>query len=415
MRTALFILVVLAGASPATAQRVSLPLAGYYRPGTFMPVRVDTANGWDDLRIEATGAMTTRVRRGRGWVIVPVLVQAQAVSDLRAISSGGGAVVHDAAMRALSPGERLIGTAGALPPEEVLGAGAIVRVDLDPLDPLPGPALAWSGMDGVAMDSAAYRRIAPATMDDLLAAGVRIMVRGDDRLDDRPWRVRGGWQVLEPSAVGPRGARLIEEAYLPTYGWSPGWPGAIRRMAALVGMGIGLLAVGATLLPRRWAGWGVIVVAAGGIAAALWLRAVHPPVFQMRADLAIVAENQHLPRYDAWSWQKSRLGGEFAYLVRDPTWPIFASRRHGQSVPMHLQTAGDGTPIAYVFTLPAHATVAFLTRSPDGPPPDVPGAAPDAGRIAPMLHRIYRQTRQTTTEDSHVITVTPWRQRAKEN
>lgn len=401
------ILSVLLWAYPAAGQRITLPLAGYYRPGHYIPVRIETAGQVTSLRLEATGALPTEIHQPRASVIVPLLVLEGTLTELRVLDADGAVMMtHATPLQGLMPTQRLMGVIGDAPPENVMPReGEWVRISLDRNDLLLSPALAWTGLDALAMDADTYRRLSPQGVEALLAGGVQVLVRTSGRLDERPRMSQEGWQVLVPTSLGPRGARLIEEAYRPTYGWSPGWSPVLRQTVAMGGGGVGLLAIGATFLPRRWRTWGVVVVAGGGLAAAVALRAMHPPVFTMQAEVMIM--DTPISRQDTWSWQKSPLGGEFAFLMRDVTWPIFASRQHRQRLEMHLRTAGDGTPVALVYTLPPQATIAFLSRSEWADSVSGPTAVPSTSRLMPMVRRLYRNTHQTPTSNATGVIVTP--------
>ncbi len=195
----------------------------------------------------------------------------------------------------------------------------------------------------------------------------------------------------EPLA-GPGGSMLSEDAYRPTFGWSPGWTWRIRRNALGLGLIIMALSAAAALLRRQRVAVGILILIAGaGVAAAFALRIAYPPVHSGQGRVTVWADG-HL-QVDDWSFQTTRQAREAALLWRPTTWPIFFSRQHREQLEMSLITAPDGQPLAFSYRLPAGGTVAFLTRSTQASfttPPASDGPSRPS-RMADLATRIYRR------------------------
>src|SRR5205807_2470341 len=102
---------------------------------------------------------------------------------------------------------------------QLFGAGTI-SIPLDSADPLPGPAVAWTALDGVVLDAAAMARIDHDRRSTLLAGGVVLAVAADAMPDTVwPWRREGSLWVLRHLPVGPADQPVDERAYAPTAAW----------------------------------------------------------------------------------------------------------------------------------------------------------------------------------------------------
>jgi hypothetical protein len=106
-------------------------------------------------------------------------------------------------------------------------------------------------------------------VEDVLANGIAIAVRGHERPDPRwPWRHVNGYWVLDGSPLGSDSAIGGEIAYLPAESWRPGQPAALRRQIVLVGVVVALVLLLGALLVRGRAAIlaGALVVFASALA-----------------------------------------------------------------------------------------------------------------------------------------------------
>src|SRR5687768_9382641 len=175
MRHVATLMVLLFAAPAAHAEvRATLPLGGYYRPGMCMPVRVEgtTTPETGSVELTADGALASRLRVSEGEInaVLPFLA-AREIEEMRV-----NGVKVDAKLRALPSGVRLIGTTiPATRPSTASTAESIV-VPLDPLDPVPGPAMAWEAMDELIVDAAGAARLGEQKLLGLLTFGIAIVV-----------------------------------------------------------------------------------------------------------------------------------------------------------------------------------------------------------------------------------------------
>ena len=249
MRRLAIILLLLAASAARADVRATLPLAGYYRPGMCMPVRVDGTLPPETMSVELTadGAIPTRLVLGEGQVsaVLPFLA-AREIDGLRV-----NGVRIDANLRALPGGVRLIGTAVTAKRPSTGPDSESIVVPLDPLDPVPGPAMAWEVMDELTIDAAGAARLGEEKLLALLALGVDIVVPGDARpTGDLPWqREADGW-ALRYEPFGPRGS-VFGPAMLPVAGSQPGLPQRVRQHALLAAVLVTILATAVAMWRTR--------------------------------------------------------------------------------------------------------------------------------------------------------------------
>src|SRR5439155_11703552 len=133
----------------------SLPMAGYYRPGRYMPLHV-VSNNTKKLELRQDGVLPIDVV-GLGFstdAIIPALILGDGPSDVVHVRTDDG--VHDVqlSLRPLAANEKLVGVVGhhssfsqwLFPNQEV------IPIPLDAAKPLPGPAAAWELLDAIVVD-----------------------------------------------------------------------------------------------------------------------------------------------------------------------------------------------------------------------------------------------------------------------
>lgn len=323
--------------------QVSLPLNGYIRAGEFMPVQVNS----DVRELRADGVVRTRIGEGvRG--IVPVLVLSDAPGTLKA-----GEV--EIPLRSLQPDERLVGVASgdSAIAAKLFPGQSIVTVSLDASQPLPGPAMAWGALDAVILD------VMPANIDELLAGGMTVAVRGTSRPDGRwPWRRVDDVWVFQFDPKGLMGSIGGEAAYLPTQAWTPGTAERLRQQILLAGVLALLLLGSAMLLGGRRAMIGMVAVAVVLGGAIEWWRRSQPAISV--ANGAILVQTSNMFQRDDWTYFAA--GTRAAEGSFQDGRPIVASITHAERCGLFLEIPRIAPP-TWRYTLPPHARLATLHRS----------------------------------------------------
>jgi hypothetical protein len=319
----------------AQAQTVSLPLDGYYRPGAYMPVAV---NGATPVSIGATPGVASVAPRSAG--VAPVYVYSATAERLQCGEQS--LTIH-----ALADDEKLVGLAThdeALV-KALFPSNHIAPVELNPTNPLPGPAIAWDSLDAVVVDA-----IDAKLIPELLAAGTTIAVRSDSKPDETwPWK-----RLLDAWVIDP------DDAYRPTYGWTPMRSTAVRQMVIT----IAILASCAMLALAMWRsrlnlpvlGAFVLVFCTGLV---LW-RARQPDVMSMTMEQRFGGD---VVQVDRWTYQTSPVATKAEMKFEPITWPVFASAGHMESLHPILECDATGQPIRFRYELPANARMAFVTRT----------------------------------------------------
>ena len=125
---------------------LSFPLGQHFRVGKYLPVKVE-APPWQGagIRIEAGGAMPVELSAQDGAVeaVVPLLAFTT-LGPVKYETTGGRAGRAATRLVALQPDQQLVGVASDSDDlddllRELFPAKRIVRVALNPVNPLPGP------------------------------------------------------------------------------------------------------------------------------------------------------------------------------------------------------------------------------------------------------------------------------------
>ncbi len=233
------LILVLTWATVAQA-RVSLPLQGYCRAGRCMPVRIEQTPG--SVKLDGQGIAVTNALSGR-WGIVPLLVVSDTPGPLRVEA-------EEIPLRSLAGNDRLIGIASKDEhlPAELFAGQNLIKVHLDPANPIPGPPMAWETLDAIVLDSP----IDPQHIVEYLDSGMAVIVRTTNVPDSTwPWKkIDNGW-LLQIAPSGPTSALVGESGYVPAQNWAPGLDSDIRIQIVLAAIVAMLLLTAMTLL-RRW-------------------------------------------------------------------------------------------------------------------------------------------------------------------
>lgn len=328
--------------------QVSFPLDGWYHPGRFMPVQVQ-ADG--PITLHAAGAIATQVGQEGGPVraVVPWLV----------IGNPTSANVNDSplelTLHPLSPQQKLIGyTTTSLDPDLADPSAVAIAIDREQL--LSSAPAAWQSLDRLVLDESTLARCTPEQAMGWLANGTELIAHSSAM----PWVQQGAMWRVKLNLLGPSTARPSEQVYLPTLGWSPGWPAAMRYsilLAAIIFSGILLLLI---LLRWRWILW-----AATGFCLLSWLaiigwQRITPAIFT--ADGSIEVEGAVYHQQDHWRWLTAHSDTSARQYFDGLTLPLAYDPHHLDPMNIHLICRADGKPAYYSFALPSNNRVAFLSR-----------------------------------------------------
>ena len=368
--------------------RVTLPLEGYFRPGRYMPVRVDVRGAPADARLRLTteGAVPTDIvlSDGRADGIVPVLPIEAGARQLRwSIADESGVV--EAPLREMNPDERLVGFASAVDtalaqrlfPETRI---RVVRVDAELT---VSRAIAWQALDAVVVP---VDYIADDHIRSFLSAGVAVVVASDEKprgMERLPWQQFDGYRVLRHDAFGPDRAGVSAAAFAPVQGWQAELPKAMRNRLLLYGVLVVVLLLGATLLPRKMATIVVIVICvASAWSMNRWWRTRSPTLERVGSVYVRDAiANQH----DLWTYRTARgpVSGEQSFLM---TWPILERPGDVRAINLRLECDSRGEVGAFRYDLTRGQRIAFITRSVTFSP--MPSAGPIAERGESPMGRL---------------------------
>ena len=372
---------------------VTFPLQGYYRPGKFMPVRIETDSVGDaPVSLRADGAVTLSVARRRGGVdaVFPWLAVGT-VREARWSVSGEGTGPIDVKLTAVEPNQVLVGAAGldtdagAELTTPLFPGRRVVSVALVGTPALPGDGLAWEALDAVVFD----RSPGEALLTDVIASGVAVVL-ASDAAPGGPWDWQGGpgrWFIAFPVA-GPRGA-IHPEAYEPTHAWRPGWPAPSRRRAVLLAVVFAIVGLAATLWLRSWLAAVAVTVAsaaaAGGFA---WWGARQPMLREARGLVAVAGDRAS--QNDLWTYLRPLRSRDVSVEWQSGK-PVFASARHARETDLTLRCVASARPLGYTWRADAGTTMAFVSRAfnAGAPPPGLPASRTPSTPMGELVRRAY--------------------------
>lgn len=368
---------------------VSFPTEGRFRPGRYMPVRVQR-DGAGTLTFEARGMLPTSLAPDSAADLVfPWLALSDSVTDARWASGNGERHSIATPLQALSDDERLVAYAGTPSGDgKFLCPGqTIVPVELDPSRPLLEPPEAWQCLDAVVLSAAAFARLDKSQLTTLLAGGTAVAVRSQARpVGKWPWEPIGDMWVVRFSPAGP--SSIAEPAaYSPTYEWQRGWPATFRRPVFLAAV-LFCLVGGAVLLWRsRWAAVAFVALSCLFVVAFAAWYAKQSPMLQLTA--AVRVDNAPVTQFDLWTWHSPVRATDGSFPAAGVTWPVFASGRQPEQTHARLQCAPDGRPDRFLFHLDPGQSLAFLSRNLSLDPPAPPTLASARGPFVDLATTLY--------------------------
>jgi hypothetical protein len=350
-------------AQAMAAVELNLPLAGYWRPGRYMPVRVSAKEAGPSIEIGSEGVIPVRLplRNERFDGVVPLLV----MSEPRGIG--------DRPMRQLRAEQRLVGftTIDLQFAQELFPGDSIVPIQLSAADPLPGAAVAWETLDAVVLDNT-VSNVSEQKLRELGSCGVTVA-----------WRPG---EINKPNILGPRAAAEAPAAFAPVQGWAADWPAAFRRAVMLCAVAFSIIALGLGLMRFRYSAV-VLVLLCISTTAGLWMWWKNRPAVLIRCG-AIVVRDGALAQRDLWVYQASASGSNSRMPWADLMHPYFESKLDRLEMKPVLICGEDGAPQEFVFHLLAGQKIGFLMRS-FIPTPQTPLHEPAASPLARLAKRMY--------------------------
>lgn len=355
----------------------SLPLEGYYRPGRYMPVRVE--GDGPGVEVGGRGVVPTVVHGGAGPVVVPVLMVGHFISSL-----------ERRPLHRLRSDQRLIGT--------VLGDASSHPAWFEDQDRIVLPieagmllgssAVAWGTLDGLILDRATYERLGDQRIGLLLGAGTALAVRSARRPDSHwPWQAdaAGYWQLQSVAGSLPSG-QINEAAYRPTFNWAGDWPGDFLWQVGILAAGWAVLVLLTGLAPGRRR---LVIIGTAAFLAMAGIRTWRRTAPYLQLNGMIVREDGPLSIQDHWFYQTTPQARSAAFAFQDLTWPVFASMDQMNSCHIRLLCDATGHPVGFVYHLPAKARLAFVGRRIESTTPRNLAEPSTATPLEAMARRLY--------------------------
>jgi hypothetical protein len=373
-----------------SAITVSLPTEGRYRPGRYLPVRLEHGAGQGSISLQARGTIPTELPSpDSSDVIVPWLPVSDSAGDAVWKSADGGSHPVPTPLRALAADEKLVAFAG--PQEDaaklLFPGGTIVPIQLDESRPLLDPVEAWECLDAVVLSPSAIARVNPDQRAALLAAGTTLAVRSDSSPPDQvwPWKRQGAYWVLAFAPAGP--VSIVEPAaYEPTYGWERGWPVAFRHRIMFIAVLFCILSLGTLLWRSRGTALAFVAVAIIFIGAgAMWYRRQSAV---LKLESAFRIEDGPVSQFDLWTWQSPVRSADASFPIAGVTHPYLGTLRQIEQTRLRLVCRPDGRPDRFDFHLEPGQSLAMLSRQVRvaSPMPDLSPASAASHDFADSLY-----------------------------
>lgn len=383
---------------------VTFPLQGYYRPGRFIPVRIETDSTGDaPVVLGADGALTLSVAlRGGGVDAVFPWLAVDTIREPQWSIRGEGSGPVDVKLTPVEANQALVGVAGVDPDagaeltSPLFPGWTVVPVILAGTPALPGDPLAWESLDAIVFGQSPGEVI----LTDLVASGIAVVITSDAAPGGpRDWQGGPGrWFIAFPVA-GPRGA-IHPEVYEPTHAWRPGWPGPLRRRAVLLAIVFAIVALAATLWLRSWSAAIAVTVASVAAAGGFAWWGARQPMLRVAHGVVRVAGDR-AAQNDLWTYLRPLRSREVSVNWESGK-PVFGSERHASETDLTLRCAASGRPLGYTWPANSGTTLAFLSRAfnPGAPPPGVPASGPPSSTMGELVRQAYLSPGDVIREDA---------------
>ena len=367
----LAILIALPALAPlaTAAVEISFPLAGYYRPGKYFPVRIASrGEPAGMLRMESLGAVGTEVPVGGSGgqdqiVTVPMLAISSSLVDLHVSPPSGHVPAHIPNLIALTDDDRLVAMIGAddFVAHMLFPDNNVLTVPLDTSGPLFAPLSAWQSLDGVVLDSATASHMTQRQLAGLLAGGTVVAIEGGPH-PQGPWhwsRLGNVWIASRPEA-GPDDV-MQPDAYSPSLGWQTGFPDWTRWSVFVVAVIFSAGLFGLLLLRLGRMTPIALALAAAATGGAIFWHSRQITAQSQRGSVYIRGGLEVL--HDQWSYnavlRPETVAVPFAPLLR----PVFGYDRQPAQTQIHLLCDDHGNPISYIYQQQPHTMLAFVSRT----------------------------------------------------
>lgn len=384
-RLAILFLLIVAGTAVAEP-KLSLPLDGYYRPGKFFPVQVETDTAIN-VRIDVAAGVGSRLKVQTESFSVPAMFLSTAPRSVRVLVDDRP---FDLPVRPLEPTQSLVLT--TLSPDRLkslpLPADRVSIVVQLPPERLAQLGTAYESADAVLLRPEDLETLRDNTLQELAACGTTVAVAAPVvEKSALPWRTVGQWSVLDLPVRGPTNSLEGSAAYEAVATLTAARTPAQRRTIWL-GMAMFSIAALATAMLRRRgivALAGVTAVASIAVAVYAWRQS---PVSQDWFFAMIPAGRW--TQLEDWTFCTSLSETEHVQgMSLRTSRPIFAGQ--GESVNAWIETKGWNQAWNYHVTLKPGVKMAFVDREFVPPPPAQPMEPANPSAYRDTVMKMYQQ------------------------
>jgi hypothetical protein len=397
----LFAIVLRSNASDS----ITLPLQGYYHPGRYMPVTVAVTPKTSDestVGVFSPGAVGTYIRCAGERIEVTVPWMPMDERARRAFCSIPGQrdeLQAEPALKPLGEHERLIAYAGVSPEAAKAMATILyprdtaILVPLNPAQPMPGVAAAWTTLDAAIFDATTAKHLDESRFSTLISHGVAVAV---DTAADRspifphwPWKQSGDWRYLRYEPAGPKSAAYLEAVQTPAAGLKTGWPVDVRRglwiTAAVFSILLLLLAL---WHPRFTVILAVLLAGAfvGGLTAWAHLR---KPLIIVGGKIRIISSG--MTQDDDWAYISCHQGIQASMRWIDTTTLMFASPIQLDESRARIVCYPNGDPDFIYVELHPKSKIAMLCRRGGPRAPETSGQSAVTSPLQDLVRDLYLQ------------------------
>ncbi len=225
----------------------------------------------------------------------------------------------------------------------------VVSARLDPSRPLPGPPVAWTGIDVLVLTWQQLQALSAKDVSTLLAGGTTIAVKLDpSQSAPLPWPVERGFYVMTcpSSPLTPQEVADADELYS---SWRPGLTHVTRHVGWLLSLTIGLVLIGVSLWRSRWMlPTFVAAVAVSLIVLGVW-QSSQPIIACASGD--VIHHGASVQRTDRWIIEQSDRPAE-SVIPFDGV-PIPGAENPTQADNLSIECAANGDPVSLRWKFPA--------------------------------------------------------------